>query len=184
MWLKTWASENKPSPKNWSQALGITESCARSWFKGVVPRPEHWTGVSVMTGVEFTMVRTRYQDQLRSEDRVVQCQVCGVEVIRWVRKTLLCKSAECRRVYDLERKRVARAKIKRIGIEGPTFQRYLGPVVPEPPKDELRKTCDDAVRRYLENGGKITRLPDENAGENVLFLADLADARLQNPVSH
>lgn len=184
MWLKTWASENKPSPKAWSQALGITESCARSWFKGVVPRPEHWTGVSVMTGVNFTMVRTRYQDQLRSEDRVVQCQVCGVEVIRWVRKTLLCKSAECRRVYDLERKRVARAKIKRIGIEGPTFQRYLGPMVPEPPKDELRKTCDDAVKRYLDNGGKITRLPDENAGENVLFLADLADARLVNPVSH
>ena len=110
--------------------------------------------------------------------------VCGVEVIRWVRKTLLCKSAECRRVYDLERKRVARAKIKRIGIEGPTFQRYLGPMVPEPPKDELRKTCDDAVKRYLDNGGKITRLPDENAGENVLFLADLADARLVNPVSH
>ena len=166
-WLKSFAEKNSLDSKIFADQVGVSTSASRAWMNGLVPRQKYWPSISSALKIPLNEVINNYQEQLKSEDRVINCQVCETEVILWKPHIILCNSNECRRLYDLHRKRNYREILKK---HTKVKYRDVNYLFSNPPdkivhidKEEHRKEINIAMQKYLEEGNTITMLKPGNA---------------------
>ena len=166
-WLKSYAEKNSLDPKIFASQVGVSTSASRSWIKGVVPRQKYWPMISSALNIPLSVVVYFYEQQLRSEDRIIKCQVCETDVIRWKPDIILCNSVECRRLYYLHRKRNYREILKKHTKVKYRDVNYLFSSPPEETspidKKEHREEIKVAMKKYLEEGNTITMLKPGDA---------------------
>lgn len=167
-WLKSFAEKNSLDSKIFAERVGVSTSASRSWLvHGLVPRQRYWPMIASAIQIPLYQVIDNFLEQLKAEDRIINCKICDAEVIRWKPHIILCNGLECRRLYDLHRKRNYREILRKH-----TKVRYrdVNYLFSSPPqnivnvdKKEHRDEINTAMKKYLDDGGKITMLEPGNA---------------------
>lgn len=167
-WLKSFAKKNSLDQKIFADQAGVSPSAVRAWIHtGVVPRQKYWPGIAGALGIPFKTVVSNYFEQLHEEDRVTSCIVCETQIVKWTPHILLCKSNECRKVYDVERKRIQRSWLKEnmpplnVGIS--RFFLNVNETLNTKSKKETREEINIEMQKYLNNGGTVKQLEPGNA---------------------
>lgn len=177
MWLKLLAKKEQILPRKMAFQAGISETTAKSWLlAGVVPRPKYWNRIGVFLGMPIEEVSFLYMNQLKEENRIKECLVCGKLIILWKPHIKLCNSKACRMQYDRDRKKEFRM-MNRSPNYVPDKRRFLGyiPDLDYDVKSSIvsREEVNKAIKEYLDNGGKITRLENGIADGADQFSLDM-----------
>ena len=167
-WLISFAKKNSLDPKIFAERVGVSISASRSWIvNGLVPRQKYWTRIANTLNLTLSEVSDHYLKQLQDEDRLDHCQVCDSTIILWKPHIILCNGKECRRLYDLYRKRNYREILKK---HTKVKYRDVNYLFSSPPHDAVkidknkhREEIKVATEDYLNSGGRIVYLEPGNA---------------------
>ena len=176
-WLISYAKLNSLDSKFFAERMNVSVSASRSWIvSGLVPRQKYWPGIAQCLGISFSEVNSNYLNQLDDEDRLTDCIVCSAPIIKWTSSIILCRSINCRKTYDLNRKRKQRALLPKIENKSYRSLNYLfnsNEYINETDQDKIkmRKTINEQTKLFLESGNTITVLePGDAEGTDPISL--------------
>ena len=176
-WLISYAKLNSLDSKFFAERMNVSVSASRSWIvSGLVPRQKYWPGIAQCLGLSFSEINSNYLNQLDDEDRLSECIVCCVPIIKWTNSIILCRSLNCRKTYDLHRKRKQRALLPKVENKNYRSLNYLfntNEYNNESPEDKLklREHINNETKLFLESGNTITVLePGDAEGTDPISL--------------
>jgi len=176
-WLKSFAKKHSLNARFFAERMRISVSASRSWIiHGLVPRQKYWYAISQCLGLKFKDVKDKYLIQLKDEGRLTECIICSDSIIRWAPNIILCRSLDCRKKYDLNRKRKQRSLLSRTSVSKYRSLNYLfnsNDYLNEVSEDKtkLREHIKKETEVYLDGGGRIVYLePGEAEGTDRISL--------------